>query len=87
MSEPIQSGDLVYVSRSCCAPAARPSIFRVGSVAFFDYAICLDCGVDGPKEVYAQVNQTGRGLPLSWLRRIDPLPEWEGVKEADKVPA
>lgn len=97
MSEPINVGDLVMYTRSCCiAYRDNTHIFRVGTIhkpwwhTFLGVSAsrvtCSACGATLPDEMYAAEHHKQPGAPLSWLKRIPPLGELEGEQRREELP-
>lgn len=90
MSErPIAVGDLVQVVRGC--GCWNGSIFIVKT--FIAYAPAVDCGKcafslsPAPTLAVSENWRLGKMLcaPLSWLKRIPPLSELEGVDTQENI--
>ena len=77
MSEPIKVGDLVRIvySRACCeATCCGVEMFIVAMINEPppSWKRCAHCGIPWPNENRAARSIKACGLPLSWLRKIDP---------------
>lgn len=86
----IKVGDLVYVARDCCG-AYVGTTFRVASVETYEAVYCRYCGKAFFKVTCAETGLPGGKpmgrSPLSWLKRIDPLPESERTPTEEELTA
>lgn len=88
MSEPIKVGDLVIVTRSCCAKFVEgPTIYDVTAIREEPRARCSFCGGDVPGGPQGVGYRHRIGVPLSWLKKVPPLDELEGVKDREELTA
>ena len=88
MSEPIKAGDLVYVARDCCG-AHLGATWTVAKVWRATWC-CAKCGAIGDTVIATRTDQRRGAVchaPLSWLRRIDPLPNTEREPASEEVHA
>jgi phage FluMu protein Com len=91
MSEPIKVGDLVMVVRwphPCFGKGSR-LVFTVEG--FYKNVICPRCKtiIREYCATYSIASWDGgfRAIPISWLKRIDPLAEPERITTDDEVTA
>ena len=83
---PIAVGDLVVFVRSCCIGFRNgASIFRVAEIITLQGAICEFCNRRLPSESYASISVGDFGAPFSWLKRIPPLSDLEGVRTEEPM--
>lgn len=86
---PIQVGDLVYVARPCCSAKQSPSIFTVGglrTVPSYRIGYCKDCGTKFyGGVVVARVDKSHAARPVSWLKRIPPIEDLEGLTTQELI--
>ena len=92
--KPIQVGDLVVMVRGheCGMKIASGIPFVVTALLrpIGGGWHCDHCNTDsaGPNEVAAEgFSKKGRGLPLSWLKRIPPLDELEFEQRKEEIEA
>jgi len=84
MDKPIAVGDLVQVVRGCCAVRLGKvwTVEKIVNLGNFTNTACDFCGA--PQFGLAAGNWTvNEGAPLSFLKRIPPLSELEGVKSQE----
>jgi len=88
MSEQIKVGDLVIVIHSCCG-VHLGKIRRVEALVAVPIAGCDYC--DYVHASYTDAEFVGTvfptAWPTSWLKRIPPLSELEGVKTEEEITA
>jgi hypothetical protein len=89
MSEPIKVGDLVMVVRGCGCYLGEPYRVKAMDIGNKIYFRCIRCrkyqGIQPLVEVHG--NRRDGYFPLSWLKRIPPLDELEGVDEKETLHA
>lgn len=87
MREPIKVGDLVMVIRwgHKHGPMGRdPNPGTPYIVTLLDKATCTVCG---ESLGMGAAGHDGRGVPVSWLRKIDPQAELDDVKQDEEITA
>ena len=90
--KPIGVGDLVMVVRQPCCCVDIGKVFRVANVFTHKPGVrCSECRTTVRESTVVENEViTAGGLnfaPLSWLKRIDPLPESEDVPSAEELEA
>lgn len=91
MEKPISVGDFVYVAKTCCGIKQA----RFGGFPFVVHNIstegnlcCSYCGYESNERAARQAaHPNAVGVPISWLKRIDPLALPETVRTEDEVTA
>ena len=82
MSQPIQPGDLCIVVRDCCGEwlGRLISVREIKLIPRLYCDVCYYSIVDS-LGVFNAIDGDGkmRRVPLSWLKRIEPLAELEGA--------
>ena len=91
MADPIKVGDLVMVVRSCCGDFVRSPVFVVDGLWEPRLSCrCAFCDSALPRVTQATdrtQNGIRYGIPLPWLRKIDPPALPESVERDTEVPA
>ena len=90
MSEPIKAGDLVQVMQTCCGIYSG-YVYRVDRVGHPDnLQSCPRCDKwSEPSWLFAYNDGDGKPhkVPVQWLKRIPPLPEFNDVKRDEEITA
>lgn len=76
MSQDFRVGDLACVVRTCCAGSFADTGGRIAPIAWirFRTTTCSHCPAKNV-ELHAASAPDRPGVPLRWLKRIDPHPE------------
>ena len=86
MSKPISKGDLVMVVRGCtCGKTRLGRIYRVSYIQIRP-CYCGYCGLSYALENVA-MRDISSGMPLSWLKRLDPDALKDDVPSAEELTA
>jgi len=88
MDKPIAVGDLVQVVKACCRKTVLTPVFVVDRMWNPGAGSeCAFCRTNFPIETTAvhAFKPNNHAYPLSWLKRIPPLSELEGVKSEETL--
>ena len=92
MSDPIKVGDLVMQVRACCDSPLHKTLGMIGTVNFIGEGntLCGGCGFKGTGiHVSCRVDHRiyGGGVPVSWVKKIDPPQLSENEKRDEEITA